>query len=110
MTLEIGARPDITATKLARSLGVTKGAVSQTVARLVGKGLLLKTPAPAGRNALRLEFTTLGAQTVAHFRERTAALRAGVEEHVAGLSDDERAVVAAFLDRLTRALEDLGRA
>ncbi len=110
LLLEVAAHPEATATELAAGLGVTKGAVSQTVTRLVRKGLLLKTRPPEGGNTLRLELTSAGSGAVAHFRRKTAGLRLGVETHLADLTPAQRQVVARFLDCLTAELKDLGQA
>jgi DNA-binding MarR family transcriptional regulator len=109
LLLEVARQPDITATDLACNLAVTKGAVSQTISRLADKGLLIKARTSGMGNSLRLDLTPRGMETVAHFREKTAGLRSGVEEHLAGLSSAQRKVVAEFLDRLIRELEDLGQ-
>ena len=45
------------ATKIADELGVTKGAVSQTLTRLEKKGVLVKTKDASNKNELSLQFT-----------------------------------------------------
>ena len=56
----IGRHPGINVTKLAEHTGVTKGAVSQTINKLVRKGLVLKTHAPGNDKEVVLELTNLG--------------------------------------------------
>ena len=56
----IGRHPGINVTKLAENAGVTKGAVSQTINRLVRKGLVRKTHAPGNDKEVILELTDLG--------------------------------------------------
>ena len=109
LLLEVAAQPEITATELATNLAVTKGAVSQTISRLEGKGLLIKSRQATPGSALRLDFTPAGQETVEHFRKKTAGLKRGVEAHLAQLSPAQRRVVGEFLDCLTAHLEDLGQ-
>lgn len=108
LLLEVAGHPEANLTDLAARLGVTKGAVSQTQSRLADKGLLTKTRAPEGGNALRLQLTARGAEAVHHFRGKTSGLRAGVEQHLSGLSPAQRECISDFLDRLTTGIQQLG--
>jgi DNA-binding MarR family transcriptional regulator len=65
----IGSNPAVNVTKLAEHMGVTKGAVSQTVNKLVRKGLVRKTRAPGNAKEVLLELTDLGL-TGLHNHER----------------------------------------
>jgi len=56
----IGEMEDASLTCLAKHMGVTKGAVSQTIAKLADKGLLVKRPAPGNAREIRMELTSLG--------------------------------------------------
>ena len=56
----IGRHSGINVTKLAELTGVTKGAVSQTVKKLVRKGLVQKTHLPGNDKEVVLELTNLG--------------------------------------------------
>ena len=56
----IGENPRINVTALAEHMGVTKGAVSQTVNKLVRKGLARKTRAPDNAREVLLELTERG--------------------------------------------------
>ncbi len=56
----IGKNSGINVTKLAEHTGVTKGAVSQTLKRLIRKGLVRKTHAPGNDKEVVLELTDLG--------------------------------------------------
>jgi DNA-binding MarR family transcriptional regulator len=60
----IGKMPRANVTRLAKHMGVTKGAISQTIAKLVGKGLVHKERAPGDLREVCLELTELG--RVAH--------------------------------------------
>ncbi len=56
----IGREPGINVTRLAERMRVTKGAVSQTVAKLVKKKLVRKRPSPNSGRELELDLTALG--------------------------------------------------
>lgn len=56
----IGRHPQINVTRLAEHLGITKGAVSQAIAKLVRKGLVRKTGGPDNAKEVRLELTPRG--------------------------------------------------
>lgn len=51
---------DASLTHLANLMGVTKGAMSQTISRLVQKGLAAKEGAPTSGREIRIELTDLG--------------------------------------------------
>ena len=56
----IGRHPKINITALAEYKGVTKGAVSQTVTRLIKKGMIRKQYSEASKKEVVLELTDLG--------------------------------------------------
>jgi DNA-binding MarR family transcriptional regulator len=56
----IGENVGANLTRLAKQMGVTKGAVSQTIAKLVDKGLAVKRPAPENAREIRIELTDAG--------------------------------------------------
>ena len=56
----IGRNPGINITKLAEQTGVTKGAVSQTINKLVRKGLVRKSHPPGNDKEVILSLTDLG--------------------------------------------------
>jgi DNA-binding MarR family transcriptional regulator len=56
----IGDNPGINVTGLAEQLGVTKGAVSQTLSKLVNKGLVVKRTADDNAKEILPELTEVG--------------------------------------------------
>ena len=56
----IGDTPGINVTGLAEHMGITKGAVSQTIGKLVRKKLVRKTNPPGNAKEVVLELTDLG--------------------------------------------------
>jgi len=111
-TLEaIGNQPGITATRLAECLGVTKGAVSQTLARLKRKGLVDKTPDPNDAKILHLSLTETGTIVFAGHARFHARHDAGTVNALLALDDHDLAVLARFMalteDNLDHYLADL---
>ena len=56
----IGRYPGINVTKLAEQMGVTKGAASQTISKLVKKGLVRKRQVFGNKREVVLELTDIG--------------------------------------------------
>ena len=56
----IGRHPKINVTALSEHMGVTKGAISQTVAKLIKKGMVRKQYAQGSKKEVILELTDLG--------------------------------------------------
>jgi DNA-binding MarR family transcriptional regulator len=56
----IGRNPGINVTNLAEYMGVTKGAVSQIIKKLIKKGLVRRTHTPGNAKEVVLELTELG--------------------------------------------------
>ncbi len=86
---------------LARRLGVTTAAATTIVDRLAERGHVRRTPHPTDRRRTVVELTDSGRREVlTHllpmFRE--------LADLDAGLTDEERAIVARYLRRATRAL------
>ena len=93
------------ATKMAEQLGVTKGAVSQTLTRLEKKGVLVKTKDSQNKNELTLTFTPLGAKAFKHYKAGTARFFEVHDAYLSTLSADEREVIHQFLKQMEEAFK-----
>jgi DNA-binding MarR family transcriptional regulator len=91
---------DLSAGEMARRLGVSNGAVSQTLNRLEKKGAIKKTKEPALKNKVTAELTETGEAAFRQFKERQESAMKTFSSYLAGLSDRERKVVEQFLARL----------
>ena len=98
----------VNGTEIAERLGVTKGAVSQTLARLEKKGVITKTKDPYNKNELTVAFTPLGLAAIERFRKRQASLASRYDEYLSSLSKSERRVIEDFLSRMEVFLNHIG--
>ncbi len=98
--------PGGNATGLAQRLGITKGAVSQTMTRLVKKGVIRKEGGSAN-NELRVVLTHSGYQALKTFHRQTATQWKDIADYVEALSPEEYQAVTGFLTRLRTFLECL---
>jgi len=87
----IGDNPGINVTRLAERMGVTKGAISQTLSKLVIKGLVVKVAADDNAKEVLPELTEIG--------------RRGYEEHEEFHGMMYEAVRGYFGDRFKPELE-----
>jgi DNA-binding MarR family transcriptional regulator len=104
LMLMLGEDRTANVTSMAERLGITKGAVSQTLSRLVKKGILVKERDPSRKNALDLSFTPLGRRALRHaarLRESVHARHARILEQ---FGKDEKKIIRRFLSRVERAL------
>jgi DNA-binding MarR family transcriptional regulator len=98
---------DTNATQIANQLGLTKGAVSQTLSRLEKKGVLLKTKDPYNKNELTLVLTRLGKQAYELCHAGQTAFLEAHDGYLKQLNAGEKEVVLNFLIHLEHAIDDL---
>jgi DNA-binding MarR family transcriptional regulator len=65
----IAEHPDLNAGEMAQKLGVSNGAVSQTLARLERKGVIKKVKDPSLKNRVTASFTASGSQAIQLFEK-----------------------------------------
>lgn len=97
------------ATIMAEKLGVTKGAISQTLSRLEKKGMLRKIKDPYNKNELTVEFTPFGQQAIAEYHKRMAIIRHKYEQQLAMLTETERELISRFFAHLTAMFDEIGQ-
>jgi DNA-binding MarR family transcriptional regulator len=91
-------------TRIAERLGVTKGALSQTLGRLEQKRMLLKSKDPKARNELTVTFTPAGRRALERFRALRSAVETRYDRLLDELDEPERAAVEKFLRRMNRSI------
>jgi DNA-binding MarR family transcriptional regulator len=97
----------INASEMAARLGITKGAVSQTLTRLENKGVIHKTKAPNHKNELTVHFTKLGDELFEQYRNKRASLAKRFAGYLSEISDEDRNVIQNFLGKLEGFFDDL---
>ena len=100
LMLVIDAHRSINAVTMAGKLGISKGAVSQTLTRLENKGMLVKKKDPAYKNELTAHFTALGETALAEHRRLRAALLAEYDLYLDALPAADRRVIERFLQHV----------
>ena len=98
---------DLSAGEMARKLGISNGAVSQTLNRLEKKGVIKKTKDPALKNRLTAALTEFGQAAIRQFEQGQEGTMKTFFSYLAGLSDRERKVIEGFLSRLEMFLKRL---
>ncbi|MEG1433557.1 MULTISPECIES: MarR family winged helix-turn-helix transcriptional regulator [Eubacterium] len=94
----IGAHESINANALAKLLGITNGAVTQTTNKLLQKGLVEKFKVEGNQKAVYLKLTALGRtaeQAHDHFHAQSYQ---NVIKYLSSLSQEHRDAILAFLD------------
>jgi DNA-binding MarR family transcriptional regulator len=84
---------------VAEHLRIAPRSATDVVDRLEARGLVARTPDPDDRRAMNVRLTRPGEATLA---EVDAARREGAVDFFGGLSDRERATLAAILAKLDR--------
>ena len=98
---------DINASKMAARLGVTKGAVSQTLARLEKKGILNKIKDPQNKNELTVHFTPLGKNVLEEQRKLRATFYEQYAKYFSNISEKEEVIIMGFLKKMEGFLDVL---
>ena len=98
---------DINASKMAARLGVTKGAVSQTLARLEKKGILYKTKDPQNRNELTVYFTPLGKNVLEKQEKLRRKFHEQYAKYFSNISGEEEVIIMGFLKKMEDLFDSL---
>ena len=98
---------DINASKMAARLGVTKGAVSQTLARLEKKGILNKIKDPQNKNELTVHFTPLGKNVLEEQEKLRARFHEQYAKYFSNISEKEEVIIMGFLKKMEGFLDVL---
>ncbi|MBU0543767.1 MAG: MarR family transcriptional regulator [Proteobacteria bacterium] len=99
--------PELNAGQMAQRLGISNGAVSQTLARLERKRIITKTKDPALKNELTVTFTESGKAAIQSFeREQSSAIDT-FSGYLSELSDNDRNIIEHFLSHMEDLLKRL---
>ena len=103
----IAEQPDLNAGEMAQSLGVSNGAVSQTLARLERKGVINKAKDPSLKNRVTAAFTESGRKAIERFEEQQASSAESFSNYLTGLTEREREAIGSFLSHVEEFLKGL---
>jgi DNA-binding MarR family transcriptional regulator len=95
------------ATGMAEELGITKGAISQTVTRLERKGLLTKERNPQAKNELTLSFTPLGRRAARRYQKLQIVIWGRFDAYLQSVSAGERSAIGRFLREMSSILDEV---
>lgn len=107
LMLVLDERCATNATKIAQQLGITKGAVSQTLSRLEKKGVLTKSKDPAYKNELTATFTSFGAAAFKHYKAKASEMLMKYHRSLGSYTDKEKAAIYQFLSKAENILDDV---
>ena len=102
MVSRIDGRDGVGVTELAEEMGITKGAVSQLVARLEKKGLVTKENAPDNRTRVLIRTTERGHTATRNHLEFHREHDKDFLEYIAGLDDESFAAALRLAERMNR--------
>ena len=92
----LGNHPDLNVTELARHAGVTKGAISQIIKKLEGKGLVQRYKKAISDKEVYVALTELGQQVHQERIKHNAETIIPLTDTLSQYSEDEVAAVLAF--------------
>ncbi len=101
----IGDREGIGVTESAEQLGITKGAVSQTLKKLDAKGLVEKRPDPDNTLKACLYLTNKGKSAFYAHKHWHETMDGGFRDYFRGLSQEQFEFLDEFLDQLDAFLD-----
>ncbi len=104
----IHQHPEANAGEMAQWLGVTLGAVSQTLSRLEKKGVIEKQRDPSRKNEVSVSFTRLGQEVLDRFHRDRASAMAEFAGYLESLDENDRRAVTSFLSQWEDFLGELG--
>ncbi len=97
----VAENPGTSPVRLAKALAVTKPNITMWIDRLVGRGLVQRSPSASDKRAQELHTTPAGSSLA---QSATAALRAGELAALHSLSSGERAILAELLHKVARSV------
>lgn len=96
---------DTNITAIATEMGLTKGAISQTLSRLEKKGIISKETLPKKKNELQVQFTESGEELMAQLNKSQKAIEGKYRRYIQSLSDEEKETISNFLEKMVQIME-----
>lgn len=103
----IGSYETITTTKLAKTLGITKGAVSQITHKLLKKSLINKIPSIEKNNEVFISLTDKGRVVYSYHQNIHKKMMERIDSIICDLSEKEKTALAHIVQVIDESLDDL---
>jgi len=91
---------DTNITAIAKEMGLTKGAISQTLSRLQKKGIISKELFPEKKNELHVQFTDSGKELMTQLNKGKKSIEGKYRRYIQTLSKKEKEAISNFLDKM----------
>ena len=103
----IGSYEMITTTKLAKVLGITKGAVSQITRKLLEKNLIAKEPSKEKNNEVLISLTEKGRVVFGYHHDMHEDMLRKIDLILCDLSDEGKIAMEKIVQLIEEALDDM---
>lgn len=103
----IGSYETITTTKLAKTLGITKGAVSQITYKLLMKNLIDKTPSTEKNNEVLIALTDKGRIVYSYHQNMHSKMMERIDSIICDLSEEGKTALLQIVQVIDESLDDL---
>lgn len=103
----IGSYETMTTTKLAKTLGITKGAVSQITNKLLVKNLIVKVPSTEKSNEILISLTDKGKIVYSYHQNMHQGMKEKIDSIICDLSDEGKTALAQIVRAIEDSLDDL---
>ena len=107
MLLSVDDNQSTSATNIANKFGISKSAVSQTISRLIKKGVITKDKDTYNKNELIISFTSFGKKAFAQYKEKQAFNQRNINDYLNAISEHDRGVINDFLHEVEDMLGQL---
>lgn len=88
------------ATTMAMALGITKGAVSQTISRLVKKEIICKSNNVSNKNELIVSLTKNGISALKQFDKKMEHNSAAFDRYIESISSHDKKIIELFINNV----------
>lgn len=103
----IGDYETITTTKLAKNLGVTKGAISQITHKLLEKNLIVKNSSAEKNNEVLISLTDKGRIVYSYHQNMHKKMMERIDSIICDLSEEGKAALVQIIQVIDESLDDL---
>ena len=103
----IGSYETITTTKLAKTLGITKGAVSQITHKLLKKNLIVKIPSTEKNNEVLISLTDKGRIVYSYHQNMHKKMIEQIDLILCDLSDEGKTALVQIVQVINKSLDEM---